>query len=128
MYYADDLRNNMDIELSNEIYKDVSSIDNFTDYSIIIVGKNNQKLPESALSIETLGISLFNSDLNYRYTTARILYTWNISGKKTPKLLSSDYENEVLDYVKNNEMKCYPQDGYIQILDNIIIVKLSNDI
>ena len=129
MYYADDLRNDMDINIANEIYNDISSsVDNVTDYNIIIVGRNNQKLPESAMSIELMGMSLFNSDLSYRVTTSRILYTWNIEGKNTPRLINNDDTSKALEYIKNNDIKCYPQDGYIQIIDNLIIVKLSNNI
>ena len=51
MYYADDLRNDMDINLANEIYKDISlEVENISDYYIMIIGKNNQQLPASALS------------------------------------------------------------------------------
>ena len=129
MYYADDLRNDMDINIANEIYNDISSsVDNVTDYNIIIVGRNNQKLPESAMSIELMGMSLFNSDLSYRTTTSRILYTWNIEGKNTPRLINNDDTSKALEYIKNNDIKCYPQGGYIQIIDDLIIVKLSNNI
>ena len=129
MYYADDLRNDIDINIANGIYNDISSsVDNVTDYNIIIVGRNNQKLPESAMSIELMGMSLFNSDLSYRTTTSRILYTWNIEGKNTPRLINNDDTSKALEYIKNNDIKCYPQDGYIQIIDDLIIVKLSNNI
>lgn len=131
MYYADDLRNDMDINLANEIYKDVSAeVENISDYYIMIIGRNNQQLPASALSGEVMGVSLFNfnSEIEPKYfwSTDRIVQIWKIEGKQSVK--GANYANKALEYVNNNEMKSYPQKGYIKIIDDLIIVKLSDNI
>lgn len=131
MYYADDLRNDMDIELANEIYNDIlAEVDDISNYYVMIIGRNTQELPESAKTGELMGISLFNCNYEvepkYFHSTNRIIALWQIEGKKIPK--GPDYTNTALEYIENNEMNSFPQDGYIYIIDDLIIVKISDDI
>ena len=77
-----------------------------------------------------MGVSLFNfnSEIEPKYfwSTDRIVQIWKIEGKQSVK--GANYADKALEYVNNNEMKTYPQKGYIKIIDDLIIVKLSDNI
>ena len=130
--YADEITYNQDQILANDIYNCVlekidSNIDN---YRIIIIGKNPDKLPSSAIKGETMGISKFNyfSEIKpyYFYSTMNIQNIWKIIGKK-PIMTDESLTDWALNYIKDNRVENFPNKNSIIIEDNKILVKISDD-
>ena len=133
LYYADDIRNDSDILLANNIYKDVSSlVDDVSKYHIFILGLNEINLPDSAYKGVLMGESIFNLYAGmtpyHFWSTKGVQDMWKIQGKKAFKENSLDLSKEVISYVKSKEnIPNYPNKDSILIKDDLIIVKISDD-
>lgn len=133
LYYAEDIRNDSDVLLANDIYKDVSAlVDDVSDYHIFILGLNEINMPESAYEGEMMGKSLFNAHAviePYHYWSTRSIQDiWKIQGKKVFKDNDKKLSKEVIDYMDSKEdIPNYPNKDSIMIKDDLVIVKISDD-
>lgn len=129
LFHSDNLRFNSDVTLANKIQYDIEKVDNYNSnfkYTIIFLGHKYDKPMNSWLSGEVIGSSFFEFDY-------KEIYGVNQRANIFMKTLGYDYEfasREQFDWAKkySDEMKPFPNKGYISIKGNNIIVKLSDDI
>jgi len=133
LYYGEDIRNDSDVLLANNIYKDVSSlVDDVSNYQLFIIGLNEINLPESAYEGELMGKSLFNVhaviEPYHFWSTRSVQDIWRIEGKKSFKENSKDLSKKAIDYIDSRkDIPNYPNKDSIIIEDDLVIVKLSDD-
>lgn len=133
LYYAEDIRNDSDLLLANNIYKDVSAlVDDVSNYHIFIIGFNEINLPASAYEGDMMGKSLFNVhavlEPYHFWSTSSVQDIWKIEGKKAFKDNDKELSKKVIDYIDSEEdIPNYPNKDSIIIKDDLVIVKLSDD-
>lgn len=132
LYYADDIVNNYDKELSLSIYEDALSKVNNDKYHLIIIGNTNYVFPSSAQVGDMIGKSIFNvhSDVEplYYWSNIRIQKNININGFNGFDYPSKEMVSFALQYLKDNpDIPVYPNLDSIVIVDDLIIVKLSDE-
>lgn len=124
--YCDNVKNELDVQVAQNIYKDIQKIDNYSELPVVFIGALDEyQLPYDV----SLGIdSMFRHDivsnncLSNETPDFRIYSFFKILGMPV-KTADDMLYMKVLE--KSAEYSVYPKDGYIGVDDNIIIVKLG---
>ena len=131
LWYSDDVRYQQDCQMLSSIIDDLH--DQGIDYNhkpTVFIGTWRAPLnPQCFVPIETIGYSYFENAATYQ----PYYFFSNDSIKKLAlmqgeTIAACDVEqcNQARKYSKN--MTSYPQKGYIQEYDDLIVIKLSDDV
>lgn len=97
------------------------------DYKIIFVGRHQKQLKNVYLKSEVIGSSFFAFDYEYIYgVNSRGITFLNILGYKLEQPTAAEFE-EAKKYVEENNIKEWPNEEAIKLVDNKIIVRLSEE-
>jgi len=89
-------------------------------YKLVCLGKRETIQTPNIIKQELIGYSIFEWDWGNPY---RIRSFLNIHGNNFLNINHDDIEKAK---IKANNMPIWPNEGSIQLMDNIIVVKLSN--
>lgn len=131
MFYTDEIRFNKDVTFANEIQYEIISLkkyDSSKKYTIVFLGHHFDKPLNFNYTGEVLGSSFFEFDYKEIYGVnqrANIFlktlgYDYNFSNVE-------QFEDAKLYAIKNN-VPSYPYDGWVSIIEDCILVRLSDEI
>ncbi len=122
LYLGDFIRYNHDYAMIQKISNGIDDLGlgEIPDKPIAIVGKYIPLTNATTLKFEVLGSSIFEWNNTYRN-----INFFNISGYPY-KSADKDSINQIINNIK--KMPNYPTKGYIQEFDQIIVIKLSDDL
>ncbi|MDR0617352.1 MAG: glucosyltransferase domain-containing protein [Endomicrobium sp.] len=127
LQYFDLWRYNNDVKIAHDINKTIKEkFGNKKDFHLAFVGKEDTRGHFSAYPVgEMVGRSLFEINTDSMISGQRITSFMQCLGiTKYSCLADEDEINEA--YEMSESMPCYPQTGYIQKHDGVVVVKLSD--
>lgn len=125
--YCDDVKNQRDVAVAEQIYADIQKIDDYQDKAVVFLGA----IPEYKLPYNiSLGRdSIFRHDiigencLSYETLNFRIYSFFRLIGIPVKEADDNDYMKALLN---SGQYSTYPKDGYIGVMDDLIIIKLGD--
>ena len=128
LFYTDDICNMQEYEVGSDIVKKIESLGGNSQSGLIFLGKWDAPLNASCLVQAPVGISSFNWDYyegNPTSGTRRsTLYLCAAFGKSYG--IVSDEEMQAKAAALAADFPSYPQEGYIQKMDDVFVIKLSD--
>lgn len=128
LFYTDDICNMQEYEVGSDIVKKIESLGGNSQSGLIFLGKWDAPLNASCLVQAPIGISSFNWDYyegNPTSGTRRsTLYLCAAFGKSYG--IVSDEEMQAKAVALAADFPHYPQEGYIQKMDDVFVIKLSD--
>lgn len=126
--YTDDVRYQSDVRTATAIMEEIDKRqDEDNAYRVAFIGKRDAELNPSCIYGETIGYSIFDWDTNVEplgyYSTKRIVGFMNTMGADYT-YVTKDEMIAAVDYGVG--MSNWPGEGSIQVVGDIIIVKLSD--
>lgn len=124
LLYTDDVRYQEDVRVASQIAEDVQRMPGAEGLPIICVGGYGAHLNHAARGADMYGVSFLAWDYtpaNLAGATGRVVGIMNTLGIDIAGTL--DYQDEAI--ALSREMEHYPNQGYISVQDNYVIVKLS---
>ncbi|MBO5353627.1 MAG: glucosyltransferase domain-containing protein [Lachnospiraceae bacterium] len=127
LIYTEDVRYQSDIRIASGLINDIDKLQN-RDGSIpvVFIGSRQAELNNSCIRGETIGYSFFEWDSNVEpygyYSTRRIIGFMHSMGVDYKQASMEDTQN-ALEY--SVTMSEWPQEGSVQLYNNIIVIKLS---
>lgn len=125
LLYTDDVRNQEDVRVAGQIAQDIQRIKDADNLPIICVGRYEARLNETSERVDMYGVSFLSWDYTPAFpvgATGRVVGIMNAMGIDIAGTL--EYQDEAIEL--SREMTHYPNDGYISVQDNYVIVKLSD--
>lgn len=125
MQYTEDLRYREDAIVAQTIATDLGRIEEAEGMPVIFVGERKAKLNQAAKPTDIYGYSFFQWDHSLGNPTGA---TWRVVGfMKTLGIdveAESKYRNKAVKAAE--DMPCYPQEGYIKVKENYVVIKMSD--
>lgn len=128
LYYTDDVCNSQQYAVGTDIVKQIEKLGGDGNSTVVMYGRWDAPLNPSCQVQAPVGISSFDWDYNSAAPTSgtrrAILYLRAAFGKSYNMDIN---ENQVAEVVTSAEsMPSYPADGYVQKVNDVFVVKLSN--
>ncbi|MGN8886890.1 glucosyltransferase domain-containing protein [Blautia sp. HCP28S3_G10] len=128
LFYTDDICNMQQYQVGADIVKNIETLEGDAQATIIVVGKWDAPLNASCRRQSLVGNSSFDWDYNVEDpisgTRRSVLYLNAAFGKKYNRNIDDAQKSQIIETAKT--MPKYPENGYVEKMDNIYIVKLSD--
>lgn len=126
LYYTDRCRYEQDVALGRDLIIRIEEVRADEDYPVVVIGSKEFDANYSNVCGETIGKSMFDYDAEveptYFWSTKRILGLLHTLGKEYPQV-APERMGEV--YVYSEDMPQWPANGCVQVVEDMVIVKLS---
>lgn len=128
LFYTEDVCNMQEYEVGAEIVRDIKQLGGDSQTSIVFVGKWSAPLNPSCRIQRPIGVSSFEWDYKKKdpaNVSRRAGWYLNAAfGTNYNVVFDKEVRKKAVDLAK--KMPCYPMNGYIQKMDNVVVVKLGD--
>lgn len=128
LFYTDDICNMQEYEVGQDIVKEIESLGGDSQAKLIFLGKWDALLNDSCLKQGVIGVSSFNWDYYKKKpasgTRRSTLYLRAAFGKMYEIVSDEQQQAAAIQLAAN--APSYPQEGYIQKMDDIFVIKLCD--
>lgn len=126
LYYTDECRYEQDAALGRALIDRIEEVRGDADYPVVVIGSKAFDANNSNVLGETIGKSMFDYDAEvepeYFWSTKRILGFIHTLGKEYPQVAPERMEEA---YAYSENMPRWPMQGSVQIINDMVIVKLD---
>lgn len=127
LFYTDDICNIQEYEVGADIVRNIDAAGGGNQSPVVFIGKWDAPLNPSCLQQSPIGVSSFNWDYKdtdpASGTRRSVLYLCAAFGKAYSIVEDDSLKNTAISV--SEQMPAYPQEGYVQNVDGLIVVKLS---